>query len=305
MKKVLFGILSIIMLIHVACAVNAGVNHEQNAAPASAEENIIENSIAPGNKVDLVLFTGQSNMLGRDKELYETEIPEGKAFWYSYADEALYPMQNPVGETSLGFSKSSGSSMIPEFCAHYVKQTGRTIVCVLLANGGVPISYFSPERTAIVGMQRYLNNCQNWLEKNGYAIEHRFYVMLQGESDSADPINEHYAEDMLAFHNALKGFFDYEFGALVLNGGGIGKDEAGVKVINDAKITLAREKEDIIIASSLIPLNFFTDPTWVYDDSLNIHLTKDAIQLVGADVADNVVRYMEDKSDPVEYLQIP
>lgn len=80
MKKVLFGILSIIMLILVACAVNAGVNHEQNAAPASAEENIVENSIAPGNKVDLVLFTGQSNMLGRDKELYETEIPEGKAF---------------------------------------------------------------------------------------------------------------------------------------------------------------------------------------------------------------------------------
>ncbi len=161
MKKVLLWVLSIIMLTNVACVINAGAKPEQNAAPTSAEENTAENNVATGNKVDLVLFTGQSNMLGRDKELYEAEIPEGKAFWYSYDDEALYPMQNPVGEASLGFSKSSGSSMIPEFCAHYVKQTGRTIICVLLANGGVPISYFSPEGTAIDGMQRYLNNCQN------------------------------------------------------------------------------------------------------------------------------------------------
>ena len=299
MKKVM--LLLICCLLTTACAPNSATQTD----PSATEANAKAEQQAERKEVDLILFTGQSNMLGRDTELYETEIPEGKAYWYSYDEEALFPVQNPVGENCLGFSKSSGSSMIPEFCSHYVAQTDRTVVCVLLANGGVPISYFSPDGTAIAGMARYLKNCQNWLEKNGYSVQHRFYVMLQGETDSSDPVNLHYKEDFLAFHNALKEYFDYEFGALILNGGTVGKDEAGVRIINEAKIALAKENDDIIIASTIIPLHFFIDPSWIYGDTLNIHLTKDTIRLVGAEAADAIVKYFDDKVDPVEYLPLP
>jgi hypothetical protein len=301
MKKVLPCLL--VLLLMLGCTAN-GLPAIDPAEPTS-DMNATTDQSAATKEVDLILFTGQSNMLGRDTELYETEIPEGKAFWYSYAEETLFPVQNPVGENCLGFSKSSGSSMIPEFCARYIEQTGRSVVCVLLANGGVSIQHFAPDGTAISGMQLYLNNCQNWLEKNGYSVQHRFYVMLHGETDSTDPVNEHYGEDLLAFHNVLKEFFDFEFGALVLNGGTAEKDETGVKVINDTKITLAKEETDIIVASTTIPLHFFDDPSWVYGDTLNIHLTKDAIRLVGAEAADSIVRFMTDGIDPVEYLPLP
>lgn len=300
MRKILTYL--IVFLLMVACTAPGNTAVETSKSD-DAKDTMEQETVT--EEVDLILFTGQSNMLGRDTELYQTEIPEGKAFWYSYDEEALFPVQNPVGETCLGFSKSSGSSMIPEFCAHYVEQTGHTVVCVLLANGGVPISYFSPEGNAVANMKRYMNNCQNWLEKNGYSIQHRFYVMLHGETDSSNPVNDHYAEDLLAFHHAVKEFFDYEFGALIMNGGTVGKDEKGVKIINDAKIALAKEYDDIIIASSIIPLHFFDDPSWVYGDTLNIHLTKDTIRLVGAETADHVVKYMNDKVDPVEYLVLP
>lgn len=257
------------------------------------------------NEVDLIAFVGQSNMLGRDTELYEAAIPEGMAFWYSYDDEALYKVENPVGESSLGFSKSSGSSMIPKFCEEYINETGRRVVCVLFANGGVPISYFDPEGSAVSSMEKYLTNCQKWLADNGYTVNHRFYVMLHGETDSADPPNEDYGEAVLEFHRALKDFFDYEFGALILNGGTVDKDEEGVQVINRLKVELAQENEDIILASTAIPMNFFTDPSWVYGDTLDIHLTKDAIQVVGSEAAASIAAFMADGVDPVDYLPLP
>lgn len=50
-------------------------------------------------EVDVVLFTGQSNMVGRETEILDVEIPEGYAYEYKYAYNRLTELKNPVGET--------------------------------------------------------------------------------------------------------------------------------------------------------------------------------------------------------------
>lgn len=276
-------------------------------------------------EIDVVLFTGQSNMVGKDTVRYDVDIPAGQAYEYKHtaADDKLVEVKNPSGEKfggytagGNGFEDSSGSCMAPAYCAKYVALTGRKIVMVHVARAGKAISYFTPNGPSFGYLNEKYNACLDHLtESPNFKIGHKYYLMLQGESDARDTPKETYKARYMEFHNALKSELGTEFGAIIYTGTistetDSEKSRNGVVKIAQAKSELAYENDDIIIADKS-PLSFYYTDRAKYILGDRVHYTAAASQLVGDNSAINVANYLGygDKSkkgvDPVTYLKDP
>ncbi|MDE6504759.1 MAG: hypothetical protein K2L42_02700, partial [Clostridia bacterium] len=212
-------------------------------------------------------------------------------------------------------SNGNGSSIVPQFCADYVENTGRKIVAVHTAKGGQQISYFAPGNSNNmypVIVEKY-NKCLDYLEENpNFTIGKKYYVMFQGESDSLESsaritTSKHvYKQTYMSFHNAVKEECGFEFGALIQTGRNSNISYTGIIEIAQAKNELAFENDDIIMLDQE-PVNYFNRNT-NYMISDNIHYNIDGLRKVATDSCAALVNYLgygeEDKAgvDPVEYL---
>ncbi len=274
-------------------------------------------------EVDVVLFTGQSNMVGRETEIREVEIPKGYAYEYKYADNHLSELKNPVGET-IGdgdgqLEISSGSSIVPKFCLEYVRATGRRIVAVHAAHGGRSISFFvgnQPMYNSIVAKYRA---CLNYLNKSRrYKVGRCFYVMFQGETDTLSTSCQDYKSRYLNFHNALKSEFGFSFGALLQTGLDVKSINDGTVVLTSeedvariatAKAELARENDDIIMIN-VKAMNYHNKrPDYMLGDRYGlVHYNGAGLTEIAADSCMALLNYLgygeaELKGvDPVIYL---
>lgn len=262
-------------------------------------------------QVDVVLFTGQSNMVGRETSKYSVSIEEGKAFEYKFLSDSLVPVANPVGETFGSVEVSSGSSIVPQFCADYVSSTGRNIVAVHVARGGRAISYFTQQGAIYADIVRKYSACIDYLENSdGYEVGRRFYVMFQGESDTNSTASQDYYDSYMSFHNGLKDAIGTEFGAQIYIGRNSTEDKAGILRINNVKKQLAEDNEDIIICNKENATYYYDNPQYLLSD--NIHYTASGLKKIATDSCRSIVDFMglgTDKSktgiDPVSYLAEP
>lgn len=267
-------------------------------------------------ELDVVLFTGQSNMVGRETSAYAVDIPAGYAYEYLYAADELSPLKNPVGEGMTQAEKSSGSSIVPQFCADYVEATGRKVVAVHVARGGQQIAAFMQGKALYNDIVTKYSACLEYIEgSEEYTVGRTFYVMYQGESDSlnsADRVTtskEQYISNYMNFHDGLQSQFDFEFGALIYTGRSIYESLDGVKTINGAQRQLAENEDDIIVCDKEPAIYYLFHPEYMRSD--NVHLNAAGLQKVGSDACAAVLDYMglgdEAKAgiDPVTYLEEP
>ena len=270
--------------------------------------------------VDIILFTGQSNMVGRDTQKYEQAIPEGMAYEYLMNSDELVEVKNPVGENIGGTTSnptvevSSGSSIVPAFVAKYVQETGRKVIVVHAARGAQAISYFVPGTKIYNVLLEKYTKAVSYVEKNtAYDIGKKFYVMFQGESDASvsgppDVTVKNYKTDYLKFHNGVKEELGLEFGSMILTSKNTHDVPSGVLLINQAQTALAEEKDDIIVAS--------TCATGFYDYNFDEYYLKDTVhynaaglQAIANEAATSVANYLgygeADKKgvDPITYLK--
>lgn len=274
-------------------------------------------------EVDVVLFTGQSNMVGRETEILDVEIPEGYAYEYKYADNRLTELKNPVGETfgegDGQLEVSSGSSIVPQFCLEYVRATGRRIVAVQAAHGGRDISFFVEDQPMYNSIVAKYRACLDYLNKSRrYKVGRCFYVMFQGETDTLSTSREDYKSRYLSFHNALKSQFGFAFGALLQTGLDVksindGKveltTEEDVARIAAAKTELARENDDIIMIN-VKAMNYHNErPDYMLGDRYGlVHYNGAGLTEIATDSCKALLNYLgygeaELKgADPVTYL---
>lgn len=262
--------------------------------------------------VDVVLFTGQSNMVGRETSRYSVEIPEGQAYEFKYLTTSLDAVKNPVGETFGEVEISSGSSLVPQFCADYVA-SGRKIVAVHVARGGRSITYFDSRGGAIYQniLQKY-GACIEYLEENpNFTVGRRFYVMYQGESDTNHGMSgDGYKTRYNRFHNGMITNLGMEFGAMIANGRNSDPlEHEGIVTIQQTKTELALEKDDLIMAD-VSPYNWYITGMLTYIRSDLIHLNAEGLKIVGSEACKNILNYMGlgDPAlagvDPVTYLEV-
>ncbi len=277
-----------------------------NAKLKASNGDILNISVTQAT-VDVVLFTGQSNMVGRETSKYTAEIKNGQAYEYKYNNDSLVAVANPVGENFGSVEVSSGSSIVPKFCELYTNQTGRKIIAVHVARGGQPISFFEQGGSGYNNIiSKYTSAIDYITENENFKIGKKFYLMFQGESDTEFTTKEDYQTRYMSFHNGLKAAFGMEFGAMFYTGRNTRDNPGGIVRINTAKYELANQYNDIILCSNSACDFLKEHPEYVRSD--NVHYNADGLKAIAKEACENIVNYLgygEDNLkgvDPVTYI---
>ncbi len=176
--------------------------------------------------MDIIIFSGQSNMQGESEKLTSTSIIEN-AYEYRYLTDTAKPLCNPVGEDItykgtagcrytestetvawlnthvLGSACFGHTNLVPSFCNTYCRMTGHRVLAVHAARGSSAIEKWMP------GMPQYQMLIQKSKAAIRYAqeqdsIEHIFFVWFQGESDAKlGHSKEYYKKSILTLKDAL------------------------------------------------------------------------------------------------------
>lgn len=232
----------------------------------------------PEKTVDLVLFSGQSNMSGRGDGSLATVCPEGEGYWYK--DGALVQIAGDFGNEGT----TSSGSMVSSVAKAYFDSCGVPIVAVSSSYGGTKIAQFAPgENNYTKGVELY-NAAAAYLENQGYTIRNRTMVWCQGESDGYDGTTQtDYEAAFLVLRDALKAdcsiteFFLVEIGQYKT-------DATMYDNIKAAQEHLTATEPDIIMASRK-----FIGATGLMKDVW--HYTQPAYNLVGRDTGIHMAYY--------------
>lgn len=96
--------------------------------------------------MDIIIFSGQSNMQGQTESLPYTRIVNG-AYEYRMLEDNIIPLKHPVGENInevlLGAHEGNGS-LLPAFCRAFVMKSGQNVLAVHAAKGATTIAEWLP-----------------------------------------------------------------------------------------------------------------------------------------------------------------
>lgn len=178
-------------------------------------------------KLDVIIFSGQSNMQGQSERLSNTERVKN-AYEYKYLTDSLSPLSNPVGENirndeSEGYTFCEGTdikqwlsdhvlgaacyghtNLVPEFCRNYIEESGASVIAVHAAKGSTEISYWMPNTKAY---EILINKARRAIAmaKREYEIGKIYFIWLQGESDAiAKRTKNYYKEQITLLCDSLK-----------------------------------------------------------------------------------------------------
>lgn len=231
----------------------------------------------PEKTVDLVLFSGQSNMSGRGDGSIATVCPAGEGYWYK--DGGLAQITGYFGNES-----NSTGSMVSSVAKAYFDSCGVPIVGVSHSFGGTPISQFVPGGGRYnQGVELY-NAAVGYLETQGYTVRKKALVWNQGETDAENGLSQaDYETAFLSMRDGLKTdcgiteFFLVEIGQHKT-------DSAMLSNIKAAQEHLTATEPDIIMASRK-----FVGAAGLMKDSW--HYTQAAYNLVGRDTGIHMAYY--------------
>ncbi len=173
---------------------------------------------------DVILFLGQSNMVGETERLLEDEPVRG-AWEYRLLTDELVPLRDPTGEntgrdlkpvypyaeraslsqwlqdTVFEASCEGRTSLIPSFARAYIEVTGRGVVAVPAAKGCTSASYWLPGEH---GYAAIVSKARAAMARAG-EIGEVMAVWLQGESDMLRRTDKAaYMERLTRIRDALK-----------------------------------------------------------------------------------------------------
>ena len=177
--------------------------------------------------IDIILFSGQSNMQGQAETLPCREPVPG-AYEYKFCSDGIVPLRDPVGEDILR-DKSAGrridkgtplgewleahltgsavygnATLVPAFCEEYIRQTDRRVLAVHIAKGSTEIAYWLPGAD---GFDILVEKASAAIKKAAEEapVGHIFFVWLQGESDAiAGRSKAYYKQKLYLLQSALK-----------------------------------------------------------------------------------------------------
>ena len=228
------------------------------------------------NKIDVIIFCGQSNMQGQAERLSESAVVEG-AYEYRLLTDTVKPLCNPVGETVrydrtagedlspdvplrlvlkdwlaahvVGASAYGYTNLVPEFCRAYHKATSREVLAVHGAKGSTEIEYWMPSGEAYAFLVDKTHAAIAKI-KETHDIGKIYFVWLQGESDAiASRSREYYKESITVLCRSLKKDIGIEKFGIIRVGrftGDLRDDE-----IISAQDEVCRENSDFLMLTEI------------------------------------------------------
>jgi len=231
--------------------------------------------------MDVIIFSGQSNMQGQCECLSENDTVKG-AYEYKFLTDELLPLKNPVGENitystekgyevtpstnaslwlkqhALGAACYGNTNLVPSFCRTYTENTERQVLAVHAAKGSTRISDWMPDSPIY---QVLIQKARGAIEK--VKPERVFFVWLQGESDAiAGMTKDDYKAALHRLCAALKAELEIDlFG--IIRVGRFTNDDRDLKIIS-AQDEICREDGDFAmltdIATELNEQNEYMNP---------------------------------------------
>ena len=147
---------------------------------------------AKSRTLDIIVFAGQSNMMGHGTASQTPAVKKGTA--YSYlpvsAPGKLSAFSEPFGrnENDLYFNNIMGTenyatgSLSAAFIKSYYAKTGTPVLAVPAAMMGTGSHSWAYDRYR--GVIARIKSAKKAAEKKGYEVGHTYMVWLQGESDA-------------------------------------------------------------------------------------------------------------------------
>ncbi len=265
-------------------------NIKNEEAEVFAEEN-------KGQKVDLIVFAGQSNMSGYGGNADEApEITEGAgAEFRAISDPTrIYTLAEPFGiyentEIMNDFYLKRGS-LVTSFVNTWYSETGTPVVAVSASKGGMPSTYWASDAVCNEVIMRF-KTAKTWLEENDYQVENQFLVFLQGENDAIEGISdEQYLTDINVFSSRLFMSGIDKF-LMIRIGGEKGRHDAFQRIAA-LQTELCRTDPRFVLVSTLL--------SGVGDDHMTdaYHYDQATLNLLGADAARNGAYFAMNREDP-------
>lgn len=261
--------------------------------------------------VDVIIFAGQSNMMGYGNSYEAPKVKKGAGLLYN-------PITNK--NTLLAFEESKGKpfglgqddaymnnaelgisprgSLVSAFINAYYAQTKVPIVAVPATHAGSGSKSWADNRYK--GVISRLNNAIKVTKKKGYNVRHVYMVWLQGESDAfaymsasdhnknlkslyskvhkKTPIEKVLLINIPPFYGDEEHFPDTNLEAVKQN----------YEEIQNANRSICKSNKNFVLISDLAP----TFPAeWMYGDGL--HLTQYALNQLGTDAGSKAGAYVK------------
>ena len=179
---------------------------------ASADIDLIElaKEITIYNKpkfVDIMIFSGQSNMAGRGNSTDGVDRCAAYEFRAITDPTRLYPLVDPFGvnENVVGAIDDGAlktGSCVPQFTQAYYRGTGHTVVAISASDGGTGIDAWQQGTARYNDMVQRYNDCVAYLTANNYYIGNTYVIWHQGEHDSSMSVSD-YKSKLAAFADAI------------------------------------------------------------------------------------------------------
>ncbi len=222
--------------------------------------------------VDIIIFSGQSNMQGQSPTLNSPFIVQN-CYEYKYLTDEFVPLSDPVGENirrdgskgipldpdvplkeilpewlrahALGASGFGYASLVPSFCKEYGKPT----VAIHCAKGSTTIAEWSEGSD---GYNLLMKKAKAGVKKakENFTVEKIYFVWLQGESDQIEGNSEeYYIKKITNLKNSLKCEVGIDkFG--IIRVGRFTKTEKDDAIIN-AQYSVCKTDPDFIMLSEI------------------------------------------------------
>ena len=295
----------------------------RNAVSDSALAEWIQSGAKPQRVVDLVLFSGQSNMAGRGDfadatictpfegyEYHSVKTPLAGGPALASILPALSTVNDPFGkyEDSAVMNDKSGSTydrrngdMVSSVMKSYYDKSGVPIVGVQASRGGETTSYFMSDSIMSEIATRY-KDAEEYLSSAGYTVRRKFMVWCQGCSDADEIIAGTRTLD--TYRSNVEQIFDK-----IMDAAGISdifvvrighrnnnnSADAVYKQVNEAQAEIIDAADNVHEAG-----NLYTD---AYKKLMrdNFHYYQPAYNSIGAAVGGNIAQYyIENVPEPTE-----
>lgn len=157
--------------------------------------------------MDILIFGGQSNMVGLTGKIPEPNPIINGAVEYRFLEDKLVLLKHPVGENwdvMLQRSIDGGGSLIPYFCSKYIADTGKDIVVIHAAKESTTIAEWQKGTQRFYYMSQKIRGGIEKAKERGI-IDHIYYIWLQGEGDAVIGTTEdEYVESIIKYKDILK-----------------------------------------------------------------------------------------------------
>ncbi len=252
--------------------------------------------VPPSEKVDLILFIGQSNMAGRGDSAAATKVQDGHAYEFRAISDPtkLYPLTEPFGvnennpNSGVAEDKKTGS-LVSAFCESYYGVTQTPVVAVSCSKGGEKISFFDTHTAAYDDAITRVRKAKNLLTADGqtdFELRNTYVVWLQGESDAdAGTTAEIYTSTLDRIVKGFKRDIDAEQ-TFIIPIGGYNDKEYAVKTkyntIRTSQILFAENNAEATVVSTQL----FDLYSYGYMKD-KFHYTQAGYEIVGKDAGAN------------------